>query len=940
MVGVQPTLQAFLGRGTPSSTSTTDTPEREPKRARIESLEKWRYQGEATLPSSSSASERRVPDASQGSSIVQPPHAASPPKDKVKYSPLEEQILQLKAQHPELLLMVEVGYKMKMYEADAHVASQILQIACYQEKNLMAAMIPVQRMNFHIKRLLAAGYKVGVCRQTQTRALKAATEKANKPFDRALTDIYTSSTWIDDLSTNDDSKDEQVLSAFVQGASTPTTKRFAMISVDMSSASVVYDEWEDDVLCSELETRVTHLRPRDVVLSSSTDERTKHLLRTFLDENARIEQQEIPANIPTLFADHLSPPTLAWAMDQSSLLQHTLALVLAFASFYRRTAALKHVSQYTPFSDLSSMRIPAASLYHLELFQNTTDGCVHGSLFWLMNECQTAMGRRILRKWIRCPLRSPAAIAQRADAVELLRARRLPILHRAISLLSHLPDLERGLVRLLYKLIQPTELATILLSLHRITHEFQDSSINTGSTLLDTLLSDLCVARDDISEWLHAIHIPSARQNDKVSLYSNPNQYPAMVVMQRAIEEDEKALQEHLWEIRRVLKRPSLQYLSVSGEENLIEVRYADVKSIPTDWVRVNATQRAVRFRSPVTVRLIRQREQHRELLRKAANESYISFITDLGASYLDLRRIVHAVACFDALYSLAMVASRPGYARPSIEANDDVNVLQLNQFRHPVTEALCSSYVPNDLTMGGSEAPRGVLITGSNMGGKSSTIRAIAVITIMAQMGSFVPCVSARLSCLDAVVTRMGARDDISRGKSTFMVEAEETAHILRTATPHTLVLLDEFGRGTSTFDGSALAEAVLRSFLDRGTEMPKLLFITHYLSLTHLVKIYPTLLTNKHMAVQASTSDYAAPSVVFLHKLLDGAASQSFGIHVAGMAGLPATITQQAWEIASSMEARHAQALRTTLARQCLRAIYQNNTSVLQCLHQQILP
>ena len=213
-------------------------------------------------------------------------------------------------------------------------------------------------------------------------------------------------------------------------------------------------------------------------------------------------------------------------------------------------------------------------------------------------------------------------------------------------------------------------------------------------------------------------------------------------------------------------------------------------------------------------------------------------------------------------------------------------------------------------------------------MGGKSSTMRAVALVVLLAQLGSYVPCKEAYISCRDSICTRMGARDDILCGKSTFMVEACETAHIWRSSTSRSLVLLDEFGRGTSTFDGTALAYAILSAFAERGALMPLLLFTTHYVSLTRLAYIYPQLLVNVHMRVEAECLD-GEEKVVFLHRLVNGAASKSFGIHIAAMAGIPKSITQRAHEKSLALEDTHKSAERTATYADIVKAIYRQDTS-----------
>ena len=477
----------------------------------------------------------------------------------------------------------------------------------------------------------------------------------------------------------------------------------------------------------------------------------------------------------------------------------------------------------------------------------------------------------------------------------------------------------------MHLLVEPSELATILLALHRVTLEF-DASDSTGNSLLDSTIWDLSAARAEVRSAVEALSIPHARRCEKDKLYTDPSRYPTIQEWHSVLDQDEKAFEEHLLEVRRILKRPSLIYACVSDIDHLIEVRTADVSHVPSEWIRISGTKKSVRFHTPEIVRLQRQRDQHREMLASAAKDAFRDFVSKLTLAYVPLRRVVQALATLDALASLARVASRPGFVRPHVLQHG--HMLRLVQFRHPVTEACTGSYVPNDISLGWDHDPRGMIFTGSNMGGKSSTMRAVALVVLLAQLGSYVPCKEAYISCRDSICTRMGARDDILRGKSTFMVEACETAHIWRTSTPRSLVLLDEFGRGTSTFDGTALAYAILSAFAERGALMPLLLFTTHYVSLTRLAYIYPQLLVNVHMRVEAECLD-GEEKVVFLHRLVNGAASKSFGIHIAAMAGIPKSITQRAHEKSLALEDTHKSAERTATYADIVKAIYRQDTS-----------
>ncbi len=321
------------------------------------------------------------------------------------------------------------------------------------------------------------------------------------------------------------------------------------------------------------------------------------------------------------------------------------------------------------------------------------------------------------------------------------------------------------------------------------------------------------------------------------------------------------------------VKRKKVEYVTVAGIEYLIEIENTQLKNVPASWSKISGTKKISRFHTPEVVRLIRERDQHKEALAAACDEAFAALLKEISEKYQSFRDCIQALATLDCLLSLAAVAGQPGYVKP--EYVDGIGIT-VEEGRHPMVEQLLlDSYVPNgiDLTSTGTRA---LLITGPNMGGKSSYVRQVALIAIMGQIGSYVPATSAKLGMLDAVFTRMGAFDNMMAGESTFMVELSETSDILKQATPRSLIVLDELGRGTSTHDGVAIAEAVL-DYVVRETKSLTL-FITHYQNLSAMAKRFENSeLKNVHMRFEESGDD--GQHVTFLYELGDGVAHRSYG-------------------------------------------------------------
>ncbi|TKY89492.1 hypothetical protein EX895_002023 [Sporisorium graminicola] len=897
------------------------------------------------------------------------------------YTPLEKQILELKAAHPGVLLIIEVGYKLKFYGEDARIASKELNIMCFPERNLLTAMIPVHRLHIHVKRLIKAGHKVGVVRQIETRALKAASKNAYTPFVRKLTALYTASTWIDDLSSSDDlaatmgdayTNQPKSLMAIVEqseGGNGPEDRvSIGIVSVEVNTGHLTYDQFSDGHARSELETRIAHLAPAEVLvppkLSKPTEKVISYLLGSGAEGGVRIERlaakpdynqafqavtrfyrdrapeqsetsaaadstEEDPTTTVTAAAGNVTSKTtpfmsLILSLPHLSLI--ALAQIIQHLEAFQLESICTLSTNFRSFSSRTTMLLNSNTLANLEIFRSADEQTERGSLIWLLDKCKTAMGRRLLRKWLSKPLTDIDSLEQRLDAVAALRDGKSYVLRTLPNLLHGLPDLERGLARMTYGRATPTELATVLLSLNRVTQEFkaeEAATWNTNSTLIDTHLTSLTSGKQPVQTYLNQISIKEARANNKPDLFPDPDLYPAIQTSKDNIAIVDTELREHLSEIRKLLHRPSLDYVSVAGIDFLVEVRVADAKKVPVDWLRVSATKSMVRFHTPEVIRLTKIRDRHKETLDAAADEAFVDFVSGMcRTEYVALRNVVASLGVLDVLLSLAEVAASAGYTRPVFVKETASVPVEIQAMRHPILEVVSPlPYIPNDIALSTPTSTPAILLTGCNMGGKSSTVRTLGLLVIMAQIGSFVPAASARLGIHDGVYVRMGARDSMFTGRSTFMIEVAETADILRCVTPRSLVVLDELGRGTSTYDGFCIASGVLE-YLLRMAVMPNVVFISHYFQLGRLEARFAHRLRNFHMAfVETSPTDFDAfdgldddeggkGQIEFLYKLRTGIASKSFGIHCARLAGLPERVLTTAASVSAQLERTHRNA------------------------------
>uniref|UniRef100_A0A0K3CG19 DNA mismatch repair protein MSH3 n=1 Tax=Rhodotorula toruloides TaxID=5286 RepID=A0A0K3CG19_RHOTO len=878
---------------------------------------------------------------------------------KVKYTPLEQQVLALRKAHPGVLLVIEVGYKFRFFDEDAQVASRILNIACFSSQHMLTASIPTHRLDVHVKRLLNAGYKVGVVRQQETAALKKASDNRSAPFTRALSALYTSATYVDELgvdplSTTGSTATIMCIIEDKLGKAPDAKVKIGMVAVVPATGQVVYDEFEDGLMRSELETRMLHLQPSELLLqeelSSKTESMVQHLVgqhnagtADFRSRIDRISKRPSASQATSQISDYLAsvkkrekgkekassgkalrkePSEIVFdlagsvaILDLPKLVLIALASLLSHLKPFNLDNVFSHTSSFTPFASRASMNLNGNTVANLELLRNNTDFKEHGSLIACIDKCKTAMGGRLLRKWLTKPLLSKELVEERLDAIsDIHRLSTSLTLSKMRDLLKHLPDLERGLSRIHFGRATPNELLRVLEAFRRIGDVFvevdspdednaeagDDGPIRTGaggglrSTLLKSVVKELPKVKQTADELLAEVDGKRARDNDKEELFANEDKYPDLKKCKAGLARTIDDMQDELKSARKVLRKPALQFTKVAQEEYLFEVKIAEAKTIvPADWIRINSTKQVYRYRSPRLHKMVTETlEQWKEKVAAAAKAAFHDFLQEVSSHYELFRTIIASVATADCLFGLALVALSNNWVRPTIV--DEPGYIDFVDGRHPIIEDVSPEpFVPNSIKFGGGER-RQMVLTGLNMGGKSSLSRMIALIALLAQIGSFVPAESCTTSLFDGIYTRMGANDDVARGRSTFMVELTETSEILRLATPRSLLILDELGRGTSTNDGQAIAAAVLEYIVR--SKRSTCVFVTHYPSLALVAQRFPESVSVNHMACIETPREDGHADVTFLYCPADGLASASHGLNVARLADLPQSVLDTA--------------------------------------------
>ncbi|KAF6844347.1 DNA mismatch repair protein msh6 [Colletotrichum musicola] len=856
------------------------------------------------------------------SSIYVPPSAWS------GFSPFEKQYWEIKQKLWDTVVFFKKGKFYELYENDATIGHQLFDLKLTDRVNMRMVGVPESSLDMWVNQFVAKGYKVARVDQMESALGKemrergdtsAKAKKADKIIRRELACILTGGTLVDGSMLQDDLA---TYCASIKESVVDGLPAFGITFVDCATGQFFVSEFEDDADLTKFETFVAQTSPRELILEKSRiSTKTVRILKNntspmtiwnylkpgveFLDGEGCRRQLESGGYFAKEDGDDAWPETLAQSKDKELLMSSLGALVhyLRMLKLEGSLLSQGNFEWYTPIRRNGTLILDGQTLINLEIFSNTANGGPEGTLFTLLNRCVTPFGKRLFRQWVCHPLCDIQRINERLDAVEMLNSDRSTREQFSFQM-TKMPDLERLISRIHASSCKPEDFVRVLDGFKQIEYTMSLlGAFGGGNGLVDRLIASMPNLKEPLSYWNTAFDRKKAR-DDKI------------LIPERGIEEDFDNSQDRIEEIKRQLnsllatkkselKCKTIKFTDVGKEIYQIEVPKA-VK-VPSNWNQMSATASVKRYYFEELTDMVRELQEAEETHSQIVKEVAARFFQRFDADYETWAQSIRIIAQLDCLVSLAKASSSLGEpsCRPEF-VDQERSVVEFEELRHPCMLNTVADFIPNDVKLGGDSSKIN-LLTGANAAGKSTVLRMSCIAVIMAQIGCHVPAVSARLTPVDRIMSRLGANDNIFASQSTFFVELSETKKILSEATPRSLVILDELGRGTSSYDGVAVAQAVLHHVATHVGCVG--FFATHYHSLATEFENHPEI-RPRRMQIHV---DGAERRVTFLYRLEDGVAEGSFGMHCAAMCGISNRVIERA-EVAAR-EWEHTSRLKESL-------------------------
>lgn len=817
-------------------------------------------------------------------------------------TPMMQQYMALKTAYPDHLLLYRLGDFYELFLDDAEIAARVLQIVLTRrprgkDGDIPMAGVPYHAVDRYMSKLIQAGYKIAVCEQVSDPKEKGLVQ-------RAVVRIITPGTVLDEKSLSQ-KEHNYIMSLVTQRIAGKESLGIAVADLSTGSFQITSLSCTEDERSSVLARELQRFHPSEILVNDhdyndqeflhgiSSHTSTNITRLTDWDTYTHRAEDKLKAHFHVSDLRGFGFEVQTSKALSSKGLSPTLQAAAALLSYlkYTQRSEVEHIRSIHVYQPDDTVALDASTMSNLELFTTLHENAYDGSLLSVIDQTQSAMGGRLLREWMRRPLRDKKALEERLDCVEYFVQNRL-IREAVRDILMHIYDIERLVSRLSVGIGNAADLVNLASSLE-YAHVLHTKLSNEHAQVLKPAL-ELFLKDGNIDSVISLIRSRIV-EDPPIDVRSGR-------LIQKGFHKELDDLRDlasggkewliHLEETER--KRTGFSSLKVRFNKVFgyyIEISKALAAKVPEEYMRKQTLVNAERFTTPelkeYEEKILTAEEKIFELEYELFKETVTKALAHTGA----IQSTSHGLAQLDCLSNFAEVADTGHYCRPTLNTS---GTIKIDNGRHPVVEKLLTrtQFVPNSVMLD-HENHQLHIITGPNMAGKSVFIRQVALITLLAHIGSFVPAQQASLSIVDRIFVRSGASDMITSGLSTFMVEMVETAYILNHATSKSLIILDEIGRGTSTYDGISIAWAVADYLVTHWKKGPMTLFATHYHELQDLEHTHPEYIKNYHMAVE----DHKGVPI-FLHRVVEGGASHSYGIAVARLAGVPDEVIQKARE------------------------------------------
>jgi DNA mismatch repair protein MutS len=805
-------------------------------------------------------------------------------------TPMMKQYREIKKEYKDCLLFFRMGDFYELFEEDAHIGANVLDItltskAAGKDGKVPMAGVPYHAVDSYLAKLVKAGYKVAICEQVSEPSKYGL-------VDREVIRIVTPGTVFDEK-TLEKKENNYIISIVID------EKNVAISAADVSTGQFLTNQFVlgnvEQIIIDEL----ARLSPSECILSEK-EYNNPHLLRIIKTQKQIniypfSDWGYFAANAESVLKRHFNVKALGgFSLEGKKLATQSASVLLGYLKNTQKDK-VGHIKKILPLSNANYMTLDKSTILNLELFSTIRDQDKEGSLIHFIDNTITAMGGRMVREWVRQPLINKIEIAERHDAVEVFLKDKITREKTRLTL-EMVGDIERLLSRLSVGIGNARDLVNIKESLKTVL-AVQEFLSKNNNKLVKEILSKITPGVNQVVAIIqkNIDEEPPIELKEGGLIKEGVNE--ELDGLKKQVKESKAWIENFETEEKKRTGIPTLRVKFNQVFGFFIEISKAHATHVPHHYLRKQTLVNGERF---ITLELKEKEEfilTAEEKMNKLEYELYGQVLKQVLDYTQQIQDAASAIAALDCILNFSTIAEKYQYSKPSLIETGEIII---KAGRHAVVENLLeeTQFVPNDVVLNHANKQL-LLITGPNMAGKSVYIRQVALIVLLAQMGSFVPAEKAEITVVDRVFVRSGASDVITSGLSTFMVEMVETAQILNNATEKSLIVMDEIGRGTSTYDGISIAWAVAEYLANHSINGPKTLFATHYHELQNLEEKFPQKISNYHMAIEEHKG-----SPIFLHTVLPGGASHSFGVAVAKLAGLPEEVTQNAEKMLQSLE------------------------------------